>query len=156
MSEIMSQAAPVNAAATAAIAQCKYSSSLMSESSASTSPSITDFLPLQQETIRPTRNACRQDLVLRERCLAVTRMDAAMPKLTWNIYHWKYRTGGKTCPWTYRNESPVPKVIDCAEEPEFVEEQIGSCHSALVWKRQERKENVVQKWISSIRAICFN
>lgn len=49
---------------------------------------------------------------------------------------------GKRRPWTYRNKSPVTKVIDCAEEPEFVEEQIGSCHSALVWKRQETKENV--------------
>lgn len=79
MSEIIREAVPVNAAA--ATAQCKYSSSLMSESSASTSPSITDFLPLQQETVRPMRNACRQNRVLRERRLAVTWMDVVMPKL---------------------------------------------------------------------------
>lgn len=35
-------------------------------------------------------------------------------------------------PWTHRNKSPVTKVIDGAEEPEFVEEKIGSSHSALV------------------------
>lgn len=43
-------------------------------------------------------------------------------------------------PWTHRNKSPVTKVIDCAEEPEFVEEKIGSGHSALVWKRQEKQK----------------
>lgn len=48
-------------------------------------------------------------------------------------------------PWTYRNKSPVAKVIDCAEEPEFVEEKIGSCHGALVWKRQGKTENEVKK-----------
>lgn len=40
--------------------QCTYSSSLMSESSASTSPSITDFFPLQQETTRPMRKALKK------------------------------------------------------------------------------------------------
>lgn len=50
----------------AAAAQCRYSSSLMSESSASTSPSITDFFPLQQETTRPMRKAYEQKTGIKE------------------------------------------------------------------------------------------
>lgn len=65
MSENICQATPVNTSA----AQCKYSSSLMSESSASTSPSITDFFPLQQETARPMRKAYKQKHSLETRHL---------------------------------------------------------------------------------------
>lgn len=67
MSENICQATPVNTVAAAA--QCKYSSSLMSESSASTSPSITDFFPLQQETARPMRKAYKQKHSLETRRL---------------------------------------------------------------------------------------
>lgn len=35
-------------------------------------------------------------------------------------------------PRTYPNERPVAEVVDGAEEPELVEEQVGSRHSAFV------------------------
>ena len=34
--------------------------------------------------------------------------------------------------WTHPNERPVTKVVDGAEEPELVEEKVGSCHGALI------------------------
>lgn len=34
--------------------------------------------------------------------------------------------------WTYSNKSPVPKVVDGAEEPELVKEKIRPCDSALI------------------------
>lgn len=40
-------------------------------------------------------------------------------------------------PWTYPNKGPVTKIVDGAEEPELVEEKIGSGHCALVWKGRE-------------------
>lgn len=40
--------------------------------------------------------------------------------------------------WTYPNEGPVPKVVDGAEEPELVEEEVRPGYSALVWKTQQR------------------
>lgn len=39
------------------------------------------------------------------------------------------------CHWTYPDKDPVTEVVDGAEEPELVEEKIGSCHNALVWKK---------------------
>lgn len=36
--------------------------------------------------------------------------------------------------WTYPDEGPVPEVVDGAEEPELVQEQVGSCDDALIWK----------------------
>lgn len=44
--------------------------------------------------------------------------------------------------WTYPDKGPVTKVIDGAEEPELVQEKIGSCNSALVWKGQRKHRNI--------------
>lgn len=45
--------------------------------------------------------------------------------------------------WTYPDKGPVTKVVDGAEEPEFVEEKIRPCHGALIWKRQEKHKNIL-------------
>lgn len=54
-------------------------------------------------------------------------------------------------PWTYPNKGPVTKVVDCAEEPELVEEKIGSCHSALVWKGQRNHKKTFSKILLLLR-----
>lgn len=41
---------------------------------------------------------------------------------------------------SYPDEDPVSKVVDGAEEPELVQEQIGACHRALVCKTPEEEE----------------
>ena len=40
---------------------------------------------------------------------------------------------------TYPDEYPVSKVVDGAEEPELVQEQIGARHHTLVWNTQGEK-----------------
>lgn len=35
---------------------------------------------------------------------------------------------------TYRDKGPVTEVVNGAEEPELVQEKVGSCHGALIWK----------------------
>lgn len=46
--------------------------------------------------------------------------------------------------WTYPNKGPVTEVVDSAEEPKLVEEKIGSCHSALVWRGQRKHKNILR------------
>lgn len=56
-------------------------------------------------------------------------------------------------PRTHPNEGPVTKVVDCAEEPELVEEKIGSCHDALVWRGQRKTQKHPDKSHLLIKSI---
>lgn len=52
----------------------------------------------------------------------------------WFVFWLKDALWFSTFTPTYRDEGPVAEVVNGAEEPELVQEKVGSCHGALIWK----------------------
>lgn len=53
---------------------------------------------------------------------------------------------------TYHDKGPVAKVVNGAEEPELVQEKVGSCHGALIWKGRTNPvmNQSINRWIDSL------
>lgn len=102
---------------------------------------MTDFLPLQHETINPIKKTCKfkvqsvtviqisgiQKQYKQNKLLCGDANDAMTT--TVNYPTW-FR--GLQNPSTYCNECPVPKVIGRTEEPEFMKKEVRPSDNTLI------------------------
>lgn len=98
----------------------------MSESSSSTSPSMTDFLPLQHDTINPIKKTCKSQIS------KITFTEGQQMENWMAVWLCKFQWCLSQDQNTYCNECPVPEVIDSTEEPKFMKKKVCTSNNTLI------------------------